>query len=456
MSTKNLALGILIIAVVISFIIFVFRQEIFKSTNASISGTFDINGVTENATITLLQREFKPNATYTAFAENLPVSDNGTWEFNQAKSGVSYEIQAQLIRDNAVVSQSGPITVTAPAENEVLTLNAATQTTETTGSAVISGNIGINGYIPQGATVTVEGRAQGEANFTVIAANLPAQDNQYMSYTSAVPGQTYEIQGILYDNKKNEIGSSSVLTVTAPASNEQLNINSSAQPPAQQASGTGGSIPTAAATGNGTISGTINYNGQTPPNSRIVLFQRVTGTQNFQVAQNNISPQNGSTWSFTGAAAGTSYDLIAILKQQQSNGTDKDISDSNTITVTAPASGEVLNINSGFTLPQAPGPITLNCGSLPQGSQTWPGTISFQSVPDAGSYWFQIGSTNGGSDLQNFTQNANSNTTVQNISQAMNNDVTYFARYAYSEVANQGTYSTQFSPFSSSQSIRCP
>jgi hypothetical protein len=452
-TTKNIVLGLLITAVVIAFIAFVFRQEIFKSNDASISGTFDINGVTEGATITLLQREFKPNTTYQAFAENLPVTDQGTWEFNEAKSGTSYEIQAQLVRSNTVVSQSSPITVTAPATGEVLVINAATDTSSTSGNAVISGNIGVNGYIPQGSTITVEGRAQGETNFTVIAANLPAQDNQFMSYTSAVGGQTYEIQGIMYDANKNEIGSSSVLTVTAPASNEELNINSSAQPP----SPTPGSnvTPTAAPQGSQTISGTINYNGQTPPNSRIVLFQRVTGTSSFQVAQNNITPQNGSNWAFTNAVAGTSYDLIAILKQN-TNGNDTDISDSNTITVTAPASGEVLNINSSFTLPQAPGPITLNCNSLNSGNQTWPATISFQTVPNAGSYWFQIGSTNGGSDLQNFTQNGVSGVTVQNIQQVLNNDVTYFARYAYSEVPNQGTYSSQFSPFSSSQSLRCP
>lgn len=455
MTTKNIALGLLIVAVLFAFVVFIFRQNIFKSSTSSISGTFDINGVTEGATLTLMQREFKPNTTYTAFAENLPVADQGTWEFNQAKSGVSYEIQAQLVRDNTVVSQSSPITVTAPASSEVLIINAASDSPETTGNATISGNIGINGYIPQGATVTVEGRAQGEENFTVIAANLPAKDNQYMSYTTAVAGQVYEVQGLLYDSNNNEIGSSSVLTVTAPASNEQLTINSSAQPPVTPTPAAGSSSPTASAQGSQTISGTINYNGQTPPNSRIVLFQRITGTQNFQVAQNNITPANGSTWSFTGAVAGTSYDLLAVLKQQQSNGTDKDISDSNTLTVSAPASGEVLNINSGFTLPQAPGPITLTCGNLPSGSQTWPATISFQTVPNAGSYWFQIGSTNGGSDYQNFTQNGTNNQ-VQIIQQNMSNDVTYFARYAYSEVANQGTYSSQFSPFSSSQSIRCP
>ena len=146
--------------------------------------------------------------------------------------------------------------------------------------------------------------------------------------------------------------------------------------------------------------------------------------------------------------------MLAILKQHQNNGTDQDISDSNTITVAAPANNETFTINSGFSLPAAGGSIGFSCGSYNSGNQTWSGNIAFQTVNNAQSYWFQVGSTNGGDDLTNQTANA-SNTTSQIQNLTFNNGVTYYARYAYANVPNVPAYSSQFSPFSQTASYRC-
>lgn len=450
---RNLITGLIVGAVLI-FLAFIVLKEtgVLVSGQATVSGTINLNGVIPSgATITLQQREYKENTTFAAFAEGLAAKDGEKWSFADAKAGTSYEIQADLMVNGKMVSQSSPLLVTAPATDEELTLNIESTSG---GTATISGNVGVNGFIPQGATISVEGRAVGETEYTVVASNLAAQDNQFMSYTTAVAGKSYEVRGFLYDANGNQIGSSSVLVITAPAKNEVLNINSTAQAPVTPTPTVAPNQPTPTPQpATGAISGTINFNGQAPGNSRIVVFQRKTGTQNFQVAQDNISPQNGSSWSFNGVV-GQSYDLVAILKQRQSNGTDSDISDSNQITVTAPAANETFTINSGFSLPQPTGSISVNCGTLNSSNLTWNTTVSYQSVPGAASYWFQIGTTNGGTQLTNSTQNA-SNSQYQTFQEGFQNGVTYYARYAFSNVANQSAYSSTFSPMSQTTQLRC-
>lgn len=453
---RNLITGLIVGAVLI-FLAFIVLQQtgVLVANKATVSGSVNLNGVIpDGATLTIQQKEYAPNTTYETFAEGLKAKDGQTWSFDKAHAGTSYEIQANLVVNGNVVGQSNPLLVTAPATDEVLTLNIGSGK-DGGGNATVSGNVGVNGYIPPGSTIAVEARKVGDPNFKVLVSDLPAKDNQFMSNATAVSGQSYEVRGFLYDANGDEIGASSTLVLTAPAENEQLDINSAAQPPAKPA-------PTASQPGQptptpqpatGAISGTINFNGQAPPNSRIVVFQRKSGTQNYQVAQDNISPQNGASWSFNGTV-GQSYDTLAVLKQKQSNGTDTDISDSNTITVTAPAANEVFTINSGFSLPQPTGSISVNCGNINSGNLTWNATISFQSINGAASYWFQIGTTNGGTELANQTQNA-SNSQYQTLTQSLQNGVTYYARYAYSNVQNQAAYSSTFSPLSQTTQLRC-
>lgn len=444
-----------------------FIKSQFFSSNQGISGIIDLNGIPpEGSLIMISQKTANSQNNYVVFSDDINAKDGTPWQFSNAEKGKSYEIQAALIVNNNVITQSSPIFVTSPATGEALVLNvtseqlvaAAIATPTPGGNSIISGNIGVNGYIPQGATITVKGRSLGKTTYTTVASNLPAVDNQIMTYTTAVAGQTYEVQGFLSDSNGNQIGSSNVITITAPANNEVLNINSTAQAPVTptptpmpQATNAPTTQPTASV-----ISGSINFNGQAPTNSRIVIFQRISGTAQFNLAVDNISPANGSTWNWNAAISGNSYDLIAILKQRQSNGTDTDIADSNIITVASPASNEVFNINSGFSLPQASGSITVNCTDYNNGNQTWQANVSYQNITGAASYWFQIGITNGGIELSNSTYNASNNTAqVQTYTYPFQNNTTYYARYAYATVPNLMANSPQFSPLSGTQALRC-
>lgn len=420
-------------------------------SGVTISGITDINGVIPNgSTLTFSQRAVGTTEKPTPFATSLSPKDGIEWVFSKAKNNVSYELSATLSKDGKTLATASPIFLTAPAKNERIVLNI--HTPNQTGTAVISGTIALNGYIPSSAVITIRGRKLGAASWTTVASNLPAKNDQFMSYTTAVSGQVYEVQGFL-SSGGIQIGESSILTLTAPAENETLTINSTAQPPVTPIpSQTAGPTQTPAA--NTGISGTIDFNGQAPPNTRITIFQAPAGSTNFQLAVDNISPTDGATWTWNGATAGQSYAMLAILKQKQSNGSDIDMSDSSTTTVSAPASNLIFTINSGFSLPAAGGTISVNCGNYTGSNQTWGVTVSFSNMPNAASYWYQVGVTNGGDELTNFTQNA-TNSQTQMASLTFQNGVTYFARYAYATVANLPAGSTQFSPFSQTTPLRC-
>lgn len=445
----GLGIGILI-AIGAAFLLF--KTGHIEASQSTISGKLDINGVVpDGATITLQQRTFDETSEYSVFHSSIPADDGYVWTFDTAKAGTSYEIQANLVVNGNTISQSSPIQVTAPATDQVLTLNIASSEPDEQSNAVISGNIGVNGYIPQGSTITIEGRLKNQGEFELVASNLTAKDNQFMSYTTAVAGHTYEVRGYMYDISGNEIGSSNTITITAPAMNEELHINSHAAPPTPEPTRPAQPTPTPQPASN--ISGNIHFNGQAPSNTRIVVFSKPEGSGNYSVAQDNISPKNGMSWKFS-ADRGKSYNIVAILKQKQANGTDKDIATSNTLTITSPAANETLTINSGFTLPPASGSITVSCGNHNSSDNTWDASVSFESITGAGAYWFQIGTTNGGKEVSNFTQNATNNQN-QSFKETFKDGVTYFARYAFSTVSDQDAYSSEFSPFSSTTQLRC-
>ena len=292
----------------------------------------------------------------------------------------------------------------------------------------------------------MEARVHGTSTYSVATEGIPAKQSQKRSTDKAIEGESYDIVGVLYNADGEKIGSSDPLVVTAPAANEILVINSSAMPPV----GSGGS-PTPAK-GNKTISGTIHFNGVAPANSRIVILQRPNGESDYQVAVDNVEPVNGATWSWNGAVESQWYDVEAVLKQKQSNNTDKDIATSSPVSVAAPATGVTLTINSGVSIPPPTRQISLQC--INQSGSDWNAQLTIPSVGGAQTYWYEVGTTNGGNDVANTTVAANGSNDVQ-VNITLTNQRTFYFRYAYANVANVGVGNSQFSPFSSSSQGSC-
>lgn len=329
--------------------------------------------------------------------------------------------------------------------------------------ASILGSVTVDGYVPQNSTINIQARKVSTQQFTTVLQNLTGKQTQNFAYNTAVTGNTYDIQAVFLDAGGKVIATSSIVTVTAPELNEALTLVSAAPTATPIPSPTptpsltdGGSTP-APSTSSTTptpatvsISGNINYHGNTPINSRVVLFQKLSNASTYQTAVDNITPIDGTIWNWTGGKAGTSYTLVAVLKQNQ-NGNDVDIADSSVVTVTTPTSNIILTINSAYSLPRPPNPATVTCTTYNGGpnQNNWAVTVNYPGVTGAKSYWMQVGTTDGAHDVAD-TASANSNTTA-----TFNNSVSYWARYAYASVTGAGTYSDQFSEFGTTTRLQC-
>lgn len=445
--SKPLIILIAVIAIALGGALLLSRHSSKNSADSSISGTFNINGnIPAGSTITTKGKEYGSDQEWQTLNTGVAAVDGSSWKAEGLKQGATYEGYAELVSGGKVIAKSDTITVTAPASQVPVVINIESANGEA--NAEISGNVIVRGFIPEGSTITLEGRVAGTPEFTEVNSGIPAKQSTSLSYDTAISGESYEIKGLMYDGGGNEIGSSSLLVITAPAKNEVLTINSSAQAPTPAP---GEPSPTQAPS-NSVISGSINFNGVAPQNSRIVILQRVYGSTDYQVAVDNVSPQEGASWSWNKAKASTWYDIEAVLKQKQENGTDKDIAISQTSSVAAPATGVRLTINSGVAIPAPNGQVSMLCGSM-SGSQ-WNSTLTLPFVSGAKSYWYQVGTSQGGNNIANTTTSANGNNDVQ-VNVGLPNNQTVYFRYAYANVSGVGVGNPQFSPFSASSQGTC-
>jgi hypothetical protein len=451
----HLVLFGVVAVIILSILALLFGQRFFNTVSISqapkavISGELDLNGpLPPGATIALGIREIGTE-NFEIIASKIQASDKSTWSWPGGITNKTYDVQAYLQLNGTNISASKIITVTAPATGEVLTINYQTVTTQTPAPvaqpqiASISGTLNINGLIPQNSVISIQTRVTGTKTFNEVVSGLPATDGTNWSWNGAQSGQSYDIKGLLEVNGQ-VVGEGIIKTVVSPAANESLTINSSATAP--QSTTSGGQNPAAT----GTISGTINLNGTAPAGSSIVVYQRVTGTSQFNAAQSSISPNNGATWTFSGATNGTSYDIVAVLKF---NGSD--LADSSSITVPAPASNEVLTLNFSSSIPAPSVVPNYQCVSRTSNNQ-WNVTLTYNAVPGANSYWLELGSSPGGNDITNVVQTGQGNQTVKAVLNGSNQ--TYFARYAVAYCSNcQPTDpNANYSAFSQTAAFACP
>lgn len=395
--------------------------------SVSISGMLDINGqIPEGATISILARR-DGESDYKVVVKSATVTDGGAWEWVGASRNEPYNIQAVMNSGGQTVSKSNTITVVAPADSEVLKFNiqssAATQTPTT-----ISGTVGLNGYIPPNASLSISAGQAGAALATVVS-GLPAVDNVSWSWGNALSGVTYSLQANIVVNG-SVVASSTLYTTAAPATNEVININSTLTPPAPTP------VP---------ISGSININGYVPSGSTVNIAARQTGTASFTTFASNISPTDGTAWTYPSGLSGTSYDLQASL---MSNGTT--LSQSQILTVPAPASNELLTINAQAQ-PAAPpaNSMTNTCVGVNPSTNLWQVQISYNTnnaVPNVQQYLLTIGNNQGGSQFLSNTStplNPSSPNQTQTYTTGFlfTSGQTYYAQWAYSTCATCNTFS---------------
>ena len=413
-------------------------SKFLSSDQTSISGTIDLNGKPPAGSTIAIGVKQNGQSSYTTVVNNIGGVDGAVWSWNEAKPNTEYILVAYLQVNGQTIATSPKLVLIAPADSEVLRLNVPNTPSSSNIQSAISGTFNLNGYIPPNSTMTVATRQVGTNQFNNVLTNLPATDNGIWSWTSANENTQYEIQATLLVNGTVQ-NQSQVITVTAPATNETLTINSSAQPPAPVVSG---------------ISGTISLNGYVPPSgSYITLGVRVTGTAQFNQIAGNISATDGVAWTYTNAQSGTSYDLQAYLWQ---NG--QPYSQSQTLTVSAPATGEVLSINAQTPPSTTPSgnSISINCNSYSSSVNLWQVTVNYNNtsaIQNAAAYWLTIGTNQGGNQQVNLQTTPSNPTQTQTYitGYLFNQNQTYYAQYAYAT----STSSNAYSPFSPSLTFTC-
>lgn len=457
-----LSTAIILLLAASSYLLFVKEKNDSKpGADSFITGTFDINGtIPPDTKAVFFMRSFRSEVEFVKTMETERVRDESTWKIRGLKSSSSYEIKARLISNNQIIAESNTIFVTAPANNEQVVFNIGNANGD---SGTITGVIITNGYIPAGGVILLESKEEGKDNYEDTNIKLGAKITQSFIFSKIISGKTYDLKGRLYDSTGTSIGTSLPIRATAPAKNELIIINSYAAPPrntalVQKSSNTSSTTITPTPNVNtqgatATISGVIDFNGQAPTNSRIVIFQKLKGASNFQISVNNLSPLDNTAWSWNSASNGALYEMFAVLKQKQTDGTDKDIASSITKTIAAPAKDQSFTINSGISLPPPSGGVTVKCVS--DSGATRSVLLKLDTVNGAATYWYQVGTTSGGTELANQTSSAQSGD-QQILNLTFKENVTYYARYSYSGAPDVAAGSSQFSPFSGISSHHCP
>lgn len=414
-----------------------------SAKTASVSGIINFNGLKPqaqpNAAVSIkLMAKGQEDANFIDTGVSIPVADLAQWTWSGAKEGTTYLLKADGFYGTQPIKSSNVITTTAPSSNQVLTFNITTADlpkdlvpeVPADSDVVVSGSLVINGYVPSGSTVTIFGRAAGsDAKFQAAVTKLPAVSGTKWSYNQAKAGASYEYQGEMYTSDGTFIGQSTYITVTAPANNEIVTINSTAASPSQAAS----------------IKGTVYLNGPVTQGSTILLLQRKSGSSEYAVID-RYPAKSSTTFAWTGAVSGTQYDLTASLQVNE-----QDTATGNVVTVSAPAEGVEIKIDTGVNLPAPTQTVSVSCGDA-DGTNHFNAKVSLPQVEGAMQYYLEVGTAAGSNNTYADTLDPNTSATVFVAGASP-----YFARYTYTKCSDCGTDDTSnWAGWSPTYGFTCP
>jgi len=437
---------------------------------AIISGSVQYNGIqpmtdtTQIGKVILYQRGLGEHE-FHALPIVVPVVTAATWSWNGAELGKTYEVQAAVQLGGREIAHSNTIVVTAPAGGEQLIFNVSddqvpkevlptpqlivlangpvstvssfAQTTpfgESNSRPVsLSGRVNVSGYLPPAARFVLNVAPETSETFQAVTNDIELKDGAVWIWPNAEVGKKYKV--VLELLLKDVIlGKSDPVVVAAPATNQYLQLASTARPPVQ-------TMADRAA-----IVGTIDLNGPVANNSSVLILQRKPGESSYQAVA-RIPAADGQSWSFDQASSSVQYEMTAALQVNEQN-----TSSANAATLTAPATQVVFRINTNFSL-DAPGlPRLLTCGSR-QSDGKWPAEIVFDQISNANFYWLQLGTVAGKNDTHN-EKRSRSKSNEEKITIALEDKKEYFVRYAQAQCTDCRS-DQDYSGFSDSQRVVC-
>lgn len=398
------------------------KTAVIVPSQVVVSGEINLNGaIPPGAMLAVAKKDFN-GTIFEIVQSGITADDGAVWSWNNARSGSAYVFQAYLQVDGKNVAMSDSQVFVAPSDDEILTINT-NYSPQKEQKTVLSGQIDLNGYIPPKGTISILGKKSSDNVYNTLISKIFAVDGAAWEWGEAQAGTSYDIQAQLVGSDGTIISKSQVLTATAPAYNENLRINSTAQPVSPQ---------------NVSISGKINFNGSVPSNSSISVAQRKSGEMQFSIFVAGLNIADGVTWSFNQAKAGVTYDFQAYLISNNNS-----ISQSNIVAVAAPAVNEVLILN-GTNLPPAPsaGSISYDClgSNVVNNITQWQVRISYNNnsvIRNSQQFRLTVGTSSQGNQMVDITTNprdpahpeqGQSYTSGYIFTQGQ----TYYAQYAYS------------------------
>lgn len=212
-----------------------------SEVKVTVSGLVELNGyIPDGSKIIVFQRKRGENDVFQVIDNNIAAVDGASFFWSGARLGQEYGFIAKLFDSSGInIGDSEIVSRVAPSNSVLLVINstATTPPVEKPRVAVISGFVELNGAVPDGTSVLILQRKPGEIDYKEIE-RLSAKNGITWSWNQVIPGQVYEIEAALQYQLEN-VSTSNMITVAAPASNEKLILNSGWTAPAP------GSMPTA-------------------------------------------------------------------------------------------------------------------------------------------------------------------------------------------------------------------
>lgn len=161
-----------------------------------ISGTITINGsIPSNSYITLATRSSSSTGSFNQVNSNIAATNGVNWSWSAAQSGAQYDVQAYLWVNGQPYSQSNILTVTAPSQNDTLTMNAQQQTGAPAGNTI---SVTCNGQSNNVFQATINYNTQTNLNNPVsynVVVTLASQGSQVLN-TTVTPGNPTQSQSL--------------------------------------------------------------------------------------------------------------------------------------------------------------------------------------------------------------------------------------------------------------------
>lgn len=415
------------------------------SEQAVMTGTVSVNGYTQPGSTASILARTDVQTEYQAIVQGLGFTTQDTpWSWAGAESGTLYRLKAIVydVQGNEV-AHSADSFAAAPGSNIFLSV-VSSLTPPQPATVSLSGTVDVQGYIPQGSSVQVIGALAGsDSGLTPLQRNITPSDGTAWQWNNARAGATYQLQAILVSSAGATIATGSLLTVVAPAADEQLTLVSTLTPPTtptpQPAQVTSTPIPIQSG-----LTGSITLNGNIPSGSYLTLGVRPTGKGQFSQVASNLSATSGVVWSWYGAQSGVSYDIQAYLWVN-----NQPYAQSQILTATSPSSGDSLTINAAPPLPQ-PQYSSLNVTCNQQQSNVFQAKINFNqqgNLPNPQSYQIIVTSASQGTQLLNTVVAPGNAIQPQSLTTTFlfTPGATYYAQYAYAQCTGCSTFS-QLSP----------